>query len=200
MYYFFGRRQDHAIYVSDSLQHVISYDLINNQYEIVDVRTNTVSAYSNGITEGDVYPFLVDTDEWHEDGVLHYDDIPDTKVQCIVITQRNRDTSVTNNVLNIAEIEIFPKYNPNLNIAPTHAQCFNYPINPDWYWYSGDDLYGQETRLNDQDISSASQNGGTSASDCMNTLNPCLNVCFLNESIEIDHIKVYPPQNSWRFS
>ena len=126
-------------------------------------------------------------------GVVHVDDTPYTKVQLIKVIQRKNDT------LDFAEIAIYPKSDPTVNIAPTHATCFTFPINEGYYWGSMDE-HGFVTRLNDDDLTTDSLNGPTGdqpAHFCWSE--PCFHWCYLRESIEIDRVTFYPPQNNWRF-
>ncbi len=119
---------------------------------------------------------------------MHSDEFDNTKVQMIVIIQN------INAVLNIAEIEIYSKYDPTLNIAPTHIKCFNLPIRTDWVWYEADESNGFATVLNDENILTFTE---TKSINCLNET--CLNICYLNEPLEINHIIIYPRQSDWRF-
>eukprot|EP01084_Bolivina_argentea_P071872 130574_1 len=180
-----------AQYLSNALTHAISYDTTNTRYQIVDTKTNNVIAYSDATN--DIYPFLLETAQWHEEGVVHLDDIPNTKVQAVVVTQRIAQ------ILSLGQIKIFAKSDPEVNIAKTEAKCFNFPINKGvWSYYAGDD-HGWAKKLNNDDLSSVTENGP--GNSCDTERKPCQMACFLDEAMEIDHIIVYPRNSGgWRWS
>ena len=60
----------------------------------------------------------IDTYDWYEQGMC-IDDVNDTKIQMIVITQCKNKTSLGAMRHNLAEIAIFLKYDVTLNIAPS---------------------------------------------------------------------------------
>lgn len=62
------------------------------------------------------------------------------------------------------------------------------------------DEHGYVSRLNDNNLQTDSLNGPTGSQPshyCWSE--PCFHWCYLKESIEIDRVTLYPPQNNWRF-
>ena len=55
------------------------------------------------------------------------------------------------------------------------------------------------TALTDGDLSTQTHNGNDSSDYQFCAKTPCYDICILDESIELDHIIIYPPQNTWRY-
>ena len=58
----------------------------------------------------------MDSTDWYKTGITHIDVIPNTKVKSIKITQKGNNSDPSYNVLTIAEIQMFPKSDPSINI------------------------------------------------------------------------------------
>ena len=193
-------------YLSYSLTKLIDYNLNSDRFEIIDLQNNSnIIAYSESNSDRMYqYPFQFNEENnWYEDGIIYYNDIPKEKIQMIKITQLRNSTyggTQSTNALQIAEIKVFPKSDPDTNIAPTNATCYNLPINPTYYYYTGDDKTGVDTTLNDNDITTAAINNDPDGEDngwCK--ANNCSQFCILDEPIAVSHIILYPPQNNWRW-
>ena len=85
--------------------------------------------------------------------------------------------------LNLCEIEIFD--DRGVNVAPTHARCFNFPIASSWYTGKAD---GSEPLLNDGCVQ------GQTACSCAHSGAPAKGnfiACVLNQSIAVSRVRVW---------
>ena len=213
LYYNLGTSDNASItkYLSYSLNTLIDYDTSSDRFEIKNLLNDTDSNISSNIiaysqsnaNEMNQYPFLFsENTDWYEENVIFYDDIPNSKLQIIKITQKRNSSYAAYyyNNLQLAEIKIFPKSDPTTNIAAQNATCFNLPVNPGFYWYNADDKTGVTTYLTDNNEGTTTENNDPNEADfhwCAN--NNCTMMCILDEPIEVSHVIIYPIQNTWRF-
>ena len=111
----------------ESDDYVIEYDFNHSHYTIIDLKQN-VEVVANSSINNEKYPFLLDSTDWYETEITHIDVIPNTKVKAIKIRQKGNNWNPSYNALTIAEIQMFPKSDPSMNIAPIYAKCYSFPV------------------------------------------------------------------------